>query len=281
MNFLEFARAHGILIQYMPRAGQWMRYPTVDHPTKKNGAIKWLGSVGFVQNHATQTEVSVWHGDGESTVSLQVIRQADREIADGQRKAAETAKWILDQCQHGKHDYLKAKGFPDEQGYIYVKDGVQLLAIPMWLGRTLAGVQLIDPAGQKKFLKGQRTSKCEFVFNNNGPHYLCEGYATALSLRHILKSLKKTYTIHVCFSAGNMVKVAEGLTGFVIADYDKLNPQTGTRAGHEVVKKIGWPYWMSDTENEDLNDHMRRVGLFRAGQNLSKAMKNGLLPAVG
>ena len=281
MNFLEFARAHGILIQHMPRAGQWMRYPTVDHPTKKNGAIKWLGSVGFVQNHATSTEVSVWHGEGESTVSVQLIRQADREIADGQRKAAETAKWILDQCQHGKHDYLKSKGFPDEQGYIYVKDGVQLLAIPMWVGRNLVGVQLIDPSGQKKFLKGQRTSNAEFVFNNNGPHYLCEGYATALSLRHILKSLKKTYTIHVCFSAGNMVKVAEGLTGFVIADHDKLNPQTGTRAGHEVVKKIGWPYWMSDTENEDLNDYSRRVGLFRAGQNLSKAMKNGLLPAVG
>ena len=272
MNFLEFARAHGILIQHMPRAGQWMRYPTIDHPKTRNGAVKWMGSVGFVQNHATQTEVSVWHGDGESTVSLQVIRQADREIADGQRKAAETAKWILDQCQHGKHDYLKAKGFPDEQGYIYVKDGIQLLAIPMWVGRNLVGVQLIDPSGQKKFLKGQRTSNAKFVFNNNGPHYLCEGYATALSLRHILKSLKKTYTIHVCFSAGNMVKVAEGLTGFVIADHDKLNPQTGTRAGHEVVKKIGWPYWMSDTENEDLNDYSRRVGLFRAGQSLSKIL---------
>jgi phage/plasmid primase-like uncharacterized protein len=272
MNFLDFVRAHGILIQHMPRAGQWMRYPTIDHPKTRNGAVKWMGSVGFVQNHATQTEVSVWHGEGESTVSLQVIRQADREIADGQRKAAETAKWIISQCQHGKHDYLKAKGFPDEQGYIYVKDGAQLLVIPMWVGRNLVGVQLIDPSGSKRFLKGQRTSNAEFVFNNSGPHYLCEGYATALSLRHILKSLKKTYTIHVCFSAGNMLKVAEGLTGFVIADHDKLNPQTGTRAGHEVVKKIGWPHWMSDTELEDLNDYSRRVGLFRAGQNLSKML---------
>jgi putative DNA primase/helicase len=258
-----------------------MRFPTVDHPKTRNGAVKWMGSIGYCQNHATQTEVSVWHGEGESTVSLQVIQQAAREIADGQREAAEKAKWIISQCQHGKHDYLKAKGFSDEQGYIYVKDGVQLLVIPMWVGRNLVGVQLIDPDGNKRFLKGQRTSNAEFIFNNSGPHYLCEGYATALSLRHILKSLKKTYTIHVCFSAGNLVKVAEGLTGFVIADHDKPNPQTGTRAGHEVVKKIGWPYWMSDTVGEDLNDYSRRVGLFRAGQNLSKAMKNGLLPAVG
>jgi phage/plasmid primase-like uncharacterized protein len=266
MNFLDFARAHGILIQHMPRAGQWMRYPTADHPKTRNGAVKWMGAVGFVQNHATQTEVSVWHSDGETTVSVQLIRQADREIADGQRKAAETAKWILDQCQHGKHDYLKSKGFPDEQGYIYVKDGVQLLAIPMWQGRTLWGVQLIDPSGNKRFLKGQKTSNCEFVFNNNGPHYLCEGYATALSLRHILKSLKKTYTIHVCFSAGNLVKVAEGLTGFVIADNDE------SKTGENTAKKIGWPYWMSDTVGEDLNDYARRVGLFRAGQNLSKIL---------
>jgi len=267
MDFLDFARAHGILIQHMPRIGEWMRFPTVDHPKKRNGAVKFMGAFGFAQNHATQTEVSIWRSEGEVTVSMtRAIEQADREIKDGQRKAAETAKWIIAQCQHGKHDYLKAKGFPDEQGYIYVKDGVQLLTIPMWVGRNLVGVQLIDPAGQKKFLRGQLTSKAEFVFNNSGPHYLCEGYATALSLRHILKSLKKTYTIHVCFSAGNMVKVAEGLTGFVIADNDK------SKTGEDTAKKIGWPYWMSDAIGEDLNDFARRVGLFRAGQNLSKAL---------
>jgi len=276
MDFLDFARAHGILIQHMPRIGEWMRFPTVDHPKKRNGAVKFMGAFGFAQNHATQTEVSVWRSEGEVTVSMtRAIEQADREIKDSQREAAEKAKWIISQCQHGKHDYLKAKGFPDEQGYIYVKDGVQLLVIPMWVGRNLVGVQLIDPAGQKKFLRGQRTSNAEFIFNNSGPHYLCEGYATALSLRHILKSLKKTYTIHVCFSAGNLIKVAEGLTGFVIADNDK------SKTGEDTAKKIGWPYWMSDTVSEDLNDYSRRVGLFRAGQNLSKALKNGPLPAVG
>lgn len=262
MNFLDFVRANGILIQHMPRMGQWMRFPTVDHPKKRNGAVKWMGTFGFAQNHATQTEVSVWHGEEQVVNIQQIVRQADKEITDGQKKAAETARWILDQCQFGKHDYLKAKGFPDEQGYIYVKDGVQILVIPMWHGKNLVGLQMIDPTGQKKFLKGQRTSKAEFIFNNNGPHYFCEGYATALSLRTVFKQQKKNYTIHVCFSAGNMAKIAEGLRGFVIADNDE------SKTGENTAKKIGWPYWMSDVVGEDFNDYARRVGLFRASQSL-------------
>lgn len=269
MDFLEFARLHGILIQHMPRLGQWMRYATVDHPKKRNGAVKWMGAVGFVQNHATQTEVSVWHNEDTTVNYQQIARQAERDISQGQREAAAKAKWILDQCQFGKHDYLKAKGFPDEQGYVYVKDGVQLLAIPMWIGKHLAGVQLIDPAGQKKFMKGQRTSNAEFVFNNNGPHYFCEGYATALSLRLVLKALKRPYTIHVCFSAGNMAKVSDGIVGYVVADNDE------SKTGEVTAKKIGLPYWISDTVGEDFNDYARRVGLFRAGQNLSKSLKIG------
>jgi putative DNA primase/helicase len=82
-----------------------------------------------------------------------------------------------------------------------------------------------------------------------------------------LKTMKRRYTLHVCFSAGNMLKVAAGLErGLVIAD----NDASGT--GQDTAQKIGWPYWMSDTVGEDANDYHRRVGLFKFSQGLTRCM---------
>ena len=157
-------------------------------------------------------------------------------------------------------------------------EGKQYMVVPMRVDGHLVGAQIIDEAGEKKFLYGQRTSGAEFVFDNKGVHTLCEGYATGLSIRKALKNMKKRYTIHVCFSASNMVKIASTMkpdSGIVVADHDKENPMTGTRAGHEAAKKIGWPYWMSDQVGEDFNDAHQRLGLLKVAMPLAR-MVDGL-----
>jgi putative DNA primase/helicase len=89
-----------------------------------------------------------------------------------------------------------------------------------------------------------------------------------------MKALKRRYTLHVCFSAGNVIKVAATLPrGYVIADHDKLNPFTGTRAGHEVVKKVGWPFFMPEQENMDFNDLHQSTSLFKCSQALDKMFR--------
>ena len=140
------------------------------------------------------------------------------------------------------------------------------MVIPMRVDGHLVGCQLINIDGTKKFLYGQRTSMAEFVFDNKGVHILCEGYATALSIRKALKNMKKRYTIHVCFSAGNMVKIASSIEkpGVVVAD----NDESGT--GERVAKEIGWPYWMSDVVGEDYNDAHQRLGLFKVAYPLAR-----------
>ena len=60
MDFITFARSHGIIINELPPVGVWKRYKTEDHPKKRNGAVKFMGTHGFVQNHATSTVVSLW-----------------------------------------------------------------------------------------------------------------------------------------------------------------------------------------------------------------------------
>lgn len=266
MDFLTFCRLHGVLIPHLPPLGLWRRYPTEDKPQHRNGAVKFMGDHGFVQNHALDVTVSVWKPETPVKIDhrkMQAqIEQAARDAARKQQEAASKAAWILHQCEYASHEYLKRKGFPDEVGNVWAREGEKLLVIPMRIGSRLVGVQMIDSDGGKKFLSGQRTGEAEFVIDNKGPHYLCEGYATALSLRAILKSYKRRYTIHVCFSAGNMVKIAMGLPGgFVVADNDK----SGT--GERVAKQIGWPYWISDQVG-DCNDHHLREGIFKTGKSI-------------
>ena len=267
MDFLNFCAAHGIIINHAPPIGIWKRYPTTDHPKSRNGAVKFMGDHAFVQNHATDTEVSVWNTDAPVNIDVARIARAAKDADALKRKAqaeaAVKAKSILEQTVLAKHDYLKAKGFPEDWGRVWVKDGEQILVIPMWIDGHMVGCQLIKQDGDKKFLYGQRTAGAEFCIDNKGDHILCEGYATALSIQKAMKGLKRPYTIHVCFSAGNMKRVAEGKRGLVIAD----NDASGT--GERVAKEIGWPYWMSDQVGEDANDFHMRVGLFKFTQSLT------------
>ena len=270
MNFLDFCRAHGILIHHLPPLGQWKRYSTEDKPHHKNGSVKFMGDHGFCQNHATEVTVSVWKPDAPVKINArdlaEQVSKAEAETLRRQAEAARKAAWILHQCQYASHEYLRKKGHAEEVGNVFVKDCEKLLVIPMRVNKNLVGVQLIDEAGGKKFLHGQRTAGAEYVIDNRGPHYLCEGYATALSLRAILKNYKRRYTIHVTFSAGNMLKIAATLPGgYVIADNDL------SETGERVAREIGWPYWISDQVG-DCNDHHLREGLFKTGQSILTAL---------
>lgn len=272
MDFIQFARSHGILINDLPPLGVWKRFPTEDHPRSRNGAVKFMGDVGFVQNHATSTVVSIWKPDSsivsiDRSSALISIKKAEDEKRKKQHTAMQRAVGMLNGSGLSTHPYLEAKGFPDEQGNVLWQDGKPVLLIPMRVGGNLVGLQQIDEDGGKKFLYGQRTSNAVFTFDNKGMNVLCEGYATALSVRLAFKQMKQRYTLHVCFSAGNMAKVAAGLEpGLMIAD----NDASGT--GQRVAEESGWKYWLSDRIQEDCNDYHQRVGLFGLTQSLTRSM---------
>jgi phage/plasmid primase-like uncharacterized protein len=272
MTFVEFARACGIIIDFDPPIGRWIRLPTVDHPKKRNGAIKFLGNFGFAQNHATQTEVSVWRSENDSPANIaqqqRIAKQAQAEIAAKQKRAAEKAEWILSQCELATHDYLVGKGFPEERANVWTTDDeTRLLVIPMRVGRQVVGCQLIDGQGGKKFLSGQRTSDAAFVIDNRGLPVLCEGYATALSIRAALAALKARYTLFVCFSAHNLGRLAKELPkGLVVAD----NDASGT--GERVAKETGWPYFLPPEVGMDFNDFHQATSLFKCSQALRSAL---------
>ena len=304
MDFTTFARAHGVIIDRLRDDGQWHRVPTSEKPHKRNGAYRFMGDVGFVQDWGSMTEAAVWHPDGDSPVQ-QIDREAiarrareqAEEIRRKQARAAQRAADIMAATGPGRHPYLESKGFPEEVGALWHdedEDDVKL-CIPMYVGRALVGVQTISgkrahqaqrrgelvdvPDFEKRFLPGQRIDLSAFTFGQRGPLLLAEGYATALSARRAMEALRQPFRLVVTFNAGNMRKVArafeeERQAGIVIADNDlpsKQYPDAGG-AGIATAKMIGWPFWQSDRAPEDANDFERRRGYF--------ALTMGLKPLV-
>lgn len=268
MSFVDFARGHGLIIRDVV-TDKWVATATEDHPNKKNGRYKFLGDVGWVQNWATMERPQMWRSTTRTpTIDYRKrINQANEERIAMQRKAAERGAWIMSQTTMKPHKYLVKKGFPDEVAPVWEKDGKSLLVLPMRIQRDIAGVQLIGDEGNKQFLSGQKTKGATLTIDAKGLPIFCEGFATALTIRRLMKIIKVRYTIYCCFSAGNVKEVAGGIPGgIVIAD----NDTNGT--GEKVARETGKPYWMPPTTGLDLNDYWLDVGDFKASQVLRPAI---------
>lgn len=262
MNFEMFAEMHGLIIQHLTH-DKWTRVPTIDHPHKKNGAYIYSGDTGAVQNWAIHEKPVSWRAKGHKPDPMlyQKKQKADESRAERQAKASKKAGWILNNAVKTTHPYLEKKGFATEKGYVWN----DLLVIPMRIDGNLVGCQLIDKDGNKKFLSGQITKGASAVFENKGLDIICEGYATALSIRRVMKFLRKRYTIHVAFSAGNVSTIAKTLKKFVVvADHDPI--------GIKTAKATGKKYWISDVQGEDFNDFEVRVGVEQASLSLSSTL---------
>lgn len=297
MDIVTFARLHGVLIDRLIEDGKWHRVPTEERPKKRNGAYMSRGAYGFVQDHGNHTEAILWRPDENEVQQVdraamqRRIDAAAAQLRKDQEAAAKRAGWIMHQCTVGGHPYLVSKGFPEEVGYVWRDDrvGDLKLCIPMSADGKIVGVQTISdqpehertdrdgdpvtvPAFEKRFLYGQRINEAVKVLGTpKGAKVFCEGYATALSVRRALQGIRQPYALFVCFTAGNMVKVARNHgSGIVIADNDLPSKQHAEYGGHglAVAKQIGLPFWLSDRAGEDFNDYEQRLGVFRSGQAL-------------
>lgn len=260
MTFESFAQAHGLIIKTLI-TDKWVRCPTVDHPHKMNGSYKFSGNVAFIQNWAIHEEPIMWRSETPYKRDLEKERakavQATKARQIAQKKAADKAAWILNNCSKQNHPYLAKKGFGEEKGWVWNN----LLIIPMRINGNLIGCQMIDETGNKKFLSGQITKGAVATFDNKGMDIITEGYATALSVRRALKAMRVRYRIHVTFSAGNLPEIARIFPEcFVVGDRDAT--------GIKVAKQANRPVWFSDVEGEDFNDTELRFGSLAAGQSL-------------
>jgi len=275
MEFMDFARAHGLIIRDLVH-GKICRCPTENKAGKRNGAFYFDRDFGWVQDWSIHPEIQLWKSDkvltetelAEQKMRMESSRKAYVKLrCQKQAIAADKAKWILEQTELDRHAYLEKKGFPKSVGNVWHREEQDpLLCIPMFYRDNLCGVQLIGSTGEKKFLTGQRCSDAVFSIGKGKEIFLVEGYASALSLQAILGALKRPYTIITTFSAGNMAKVAKTHPGaFIVAD----NDESGT--GQRVARESGCKWWMPETTGQDVNDLHIEIGTFKTSQILRKA----------
>jgi putative DNA primase/helicase len=220
-----------------------------------------------------------WRDDGHKPSREQIEerkRQSEyRATLEGQERekaqeaASKKAGWILKQCKMEQHAYLDSKGFKEALGAVWWPDeSNNLLCLPMRVNNDLAGIQMIDRLGAKKFLSGQRTVGAEYLINNDGygaDDWYVEGYASGLSLRECLKALRLRYRIHICFSAHNLQSMAKASgRGFIVADND------ASGAGEKAAVGAGLPYYLPPMLGTDINDLHKSQGTFKTSQALRK-----------
>jgi putative DNA primase/helicase len=240
-------------------------------------SIKAVGKVGIGTLYH-EAAANGWRDNGEHRGPLtehelaeRRRHQAAREAANAAeenrkhqayRAAAIEAQKLIEQCELKTHYYLNAKGLPDVVALV----NDMTLVVPMRSLETnqLQGVQTInwiveERRWEKKMATGMRAKGA--VLRLGSPRalevFLCEGYATGLSIELALRRLRLNASVLVCFSDSNMVYVAGQVKtpAFVIADNDK------SLAGERAAVKTGLPWRMSDQLGEDANDLHQRAGL--------------------
>lgn len=259
-------------------------------------------------NWCTGETATVWLNQAwtpEQKRQYAEVRRADEHKArDRALEAGKIAERLIEAAKPSQHAYLIEKGFgaelpltisadnvrqiagyTDRDGrlhpadYLVPEGGHRAIVIPARIGNRIASAQLIWEYGAKKFLAGGNMSGASHRIASGRETWLCEGYATGLSLRAALKGLGRRNTVLVCFSASNIAKVAETISGrcWIAADHDappKAKPDQfgGLGAGEYFARKSGCPYLMPPAVGADINDMHQDDGIFAV-----QRLINGLL----
>lgn len=269
MNFADFARSQGLELSDLYASDRVQRCGTAKHPRSKDGAYFWDGRRGWVSDWSNGGEIN-WFDDpnakefSEADRKAWAKRKAEKEHQQqlGWVAAAERAMNVLKYAKPETHYYLNAKGLPDAIGQV-VED---VLVVPMRNLETnaLQGIQMIEwnaaeRCYDKKMNTGMRAKGAVFRLGNKNARetFLCEGYATGLSIEMAVRQMRLNASVLVCFSDSNLAYVASKIKGpaFVFADNDK------SQAGEIAARKTGYAYVMSDVVGEDANDLHQRAGL--------------------
>jgi putative DNA primase/helicase len=268
MTFIEFCRTHGLIVDSLV-PGRWVRVPTTDHPRKRNGAYKWLGDVGFAQNHATMVDVDVWRPDAEAKPADMArihakVAQHESRMREGWARASAKAVELIKSAKQGPHSYLQNKGFHDAHGLVLPDES---LLVPMrhFDTNAVVGAQIIkwlpdEMRHEKKMLPGMRAKGAVFRLGDkrSSRTWLVEGFATGLTVELALRMLRLRDAVLICFSAGNLTHVASLISGdaLIFADNDE------SKAGERAAQATGLRYCMAGTVGHDANDLHQARGLF-------------------
>lgn len=280
----------GIKVPVRVRPGIWSKSPVIGKAASNtSGRVLIFDDEqgGVAHNWATgEQKIFSLRGSGRSADRPVVRRDPERERRQlEEQKAIEVVcAEIVRTCQHGLHPYLARKGFPEELGLVHEapwrcfpanKLGEALtkampegegpwLIVPGRIGNRITTVQFITPEGVKKnILRGVMGGASHRIATGRET-WVCEGIATAMSVRAALRLLGRSATVLSAFSASNVAKVAGAIPGAIIAaDHDKpVETMGGLGTGEFYARRTGCE-WVMPPSLGDFND-MHQAGGLRA-----------------
>jgi putative DNA primase/helicase len=270
---------------------RWINADTLGKHGKGDGRLICDERRVTAFNWQTGDKSTVWLA-GREAISAGDRERYAREAAEADRKAhqraaqaALIATLIIEASTVGRHAYLAAKGFADETALLIgrdrlagileanhkkvdslvVDDGVTGIVIPARIGLAVRSVQIIWEDGTKKFLAGGSMQGATHRIAKGRDTWLCEGFATGLSLRLALRGLGRADTILMCFSASNVARVAAAVRGrrYIAADHDKpLEQLGGMGTGEHYARESGLPFLMPPAVGWDVNDLHQGENIF-------------------
>lgn len=277
-----------------PVPGRWTRTDTYERNGKGDAEV-------MIQEDRRGVSVVNWQTGQRKTVRVDGSETATapmrRDSAKEAREAAERAEVsriceaIVRSCRHDLHPYLAAKGFPDEIGLVHdnprqclptgpLGDAIArampegpLLIVPGRIGQRVTTVQFIAADGAKKNILRGAMSGASHRIASGRRTVVCEGIATALSVRAACRLLNAQVTILSAFSASNVAKAAAGIPGaFIAADHDKPVEALHGKGTGEFYAAGSGCQWAMPPSLGDFNDMHQREGLRAVALHLREAL---------
>lgn len=244
-------------------AGWWVAYTDGDVPAGAFGCWRtglsehWSANIG---RELTASERAI------QQVAYALAREArERERAETQEAAASEVRKIWAEatmpCSR-EHEYMSRKGLAEHPTARVMPDG--RLVVPLYGTHDtgLISLQYISADGQKRYHPGGRAGDghCWLGWDERGPVYVAEGYATALTIHQ-----QTGRPAVAAFSAGSLPKIVgwlreslgAGREIVIVADLDANG--TGQMYADQAGAKYGCRVVVSPTPT-DLNDHMLAGG---------------------
>jgi putative DNA primase/helicase len=274
-EFIDFARVNGVVIDKLVDDDKLHRVPTTEHPRSRSGAYRWDGTSGFVWNWEAEGICQVFRDPHAKPRSLADQQRAARRRENFQQerehnaeRAAAKAQAMLASATVDTHGYLELKGLGDIKGLV-LPDGELMIPMIGLHSRRIVGAQTI------KWLADVRKWEKKYLFGMNakgavarlGPArppelFLCEGWATGLSIEMALHRMRLNAGVLVTFSAANLQWCAQHTVGrrIVIADHDapQRDPEKAKHnpgcTGQLAAASTGLPWVCPNEEGWDAND---------------------------